>query len=337
MPVRDAVEWLAEALASIRAQTLEDWEMVAVNDGSIDDTPRVLAESAGRDSRIRVFSTEASSRGLVAALNRGLREVRGCYVARMDADDITHPERLAVQVRALEENASLAAVSCRVEGFPEEAMGEGMRRYLDWQNDLLAPEEVARDRFVESPVVAPSLTMRTEVLRMTLGGWHERGWPEDWDLVLRTIETGERIARVPRILHRWRQHGRQTTHNDPRYGADRLLGARAHFLVRHLRGAAAARSVWLLGAGPVGKTLAEALAKEGLKVSGFAEIDPRKIGNRVRRAGYWWPVISMSELYTQRATAYAIAAVGRPGARARIREALVSAGWVEGDDFVVAA
>jgi len=337
MPARDAGAWIGEAIESIRAQTLEDWELIAVDDGSNDDTPKVLAEHAGRDARIRVFSVDAAHRGIVAALNRGLRESRGCYVARMDADDVAHPDRLTAQTRALDDDASLAAVSCRVEGFPPETMGPGMRRYLAWQNELLTPADISRDRFVESPVVAPSLMVRTGVLRRTLRGWHERGWPEDWDLVLRTIDAGGRIARVPRVLHRWRQHARQTTHTDPRYGADRLLRVRAHFLARHLRGQVAMRAPWILGAGPVGKSLAEALSDQGLIVAGFAEIDPRKIGNRVRRAGHWWPVISMEEMHAARATSYAVAAVGRAGARVRIREALVSAGWIEGDDFVVAA
>ena len=72
-------------------------------------------------------------------------------------------------------------------------------------------------------------------------------------------------------------------------------------------------------------------------VAGFAEVDPRKIGDRVRRAGHWWPVIAMTELQAARPTTYAVAAVGRPGARVRIRAALAAAGWVEGDDFIAAA
>lgn len=93
----------------------------------------------------------------------------------------------------------------------------------------------------------------------------------------------------------------------------------------------------MIGAGPVGKTLAEALHLEGLTVAGFAEIDPRKIGNRVHRAGQWWPVIAMDELHTVRASSYGLAAVGRPGARDRIRAAMAEAGWVEVRDFVAAA
>lgn len=337
MPVRDGAEWLAEAIESVRVQTLEDWEILAVDDGSTDATREILDGYRRRDGRVRVFATTASERGLVAALNRGLVEVSSDYVARMDADDVALPERLAAQVQALDADCSLAAVACRVEGFPEDALGEGMQRYIAWQNALLTPEDLARDRFVESPVVAPSLTIRAEFLRDTLGGWRERGWPEDWDLVLRAFEAGGRIARLPRALHRWRQHERQTTHNDPRYGADRLLRARAHYLARFLLQTAESRAIWVIGAGPVGKTLAEALHREGLTVAGFAEIDPRKIGNRVHRAGQWWPVIAMDELHTVRASSYAVAAVGRPGARDRIRAAMAEAGWVEVRDFVAAA
>jgi hypothetical protein len=116
-----------------------------------------------------------------------------------------------------------------------------------------------------------------------------------------------------------------------------LLRARALYLARFLRHVTASRAIWLLGAGPVGKTLAEALFHEGQAVAGFAEIDPRKIGNRVRRAGQSWPVISMAELQAARKTSYAVAAVGRAGARVRIREALTTAGWVEMRDFIAAA
>ena len=116
MPVRDGAEWLGEAIESVRGQTLEDWELLAVDDGSADETPAILAEYSRRERRLRRLATTETDRGLVAALNRGLREVRGRYVARMDADDIALHERLALQVTALGADASLAAVSCAVEG-----------------------------------------------------------------------------------------------------------------------------------------------------------------------------------------------------------------------------
>ena len=340
MPVRDAADWLAEAIGSIRAQTVADWELIAVDDGSCDATPRILAEAQADDARLRVLSTNEGVRGLVAALNGGLRAARGEVVARMDADDVATPERLAAQLAVLESTPSLTAVTSLVEAFPDDALGDGMRRYVAWQNALLDGPDLRRDRFVESPLIAPTLMIRTEFLRGVLGGWADHGWPEDWDLVLRAYEHGASIARVPRLLHRWRQHARQATRVDPRYGELRLLAARAHYLARFLAGPEIlrGRSVWILGAGPVGKHLAEALVAEGCEVAGFSDVDRRKIGNRVRRAGRTWRVESTEELLGDGPRKrYAVAAVGQAGARERIRALMTGASWVEERDFIAAA
>ena len=340
MPVRDAAEWLVEAVESIRAQTASSWELIAVDDGSRDDTARLLAEQARCDPRIRVIATRGSARGIVPALNLALREACGRYVARMDADDVAAPTRFADQCALLGADSSLTAVTCAAEGFPENALGDGMRRYVDWQNQLVDPAHLRRDRFVESPLIAPTLIIRAEFLRDALDGWADHGWPEDWDLVLRLHEVGGRIARVPRTLHRWRQHARQATRLDPRYHAERLLAVRAHYLARFLTAGSVAvdRSIWLLGAGPVGKSLAEALVRAGCEIGGFAEVDAGKIGNHVQRVGRRWPVVSMEELLAAGpAERYAVASVGRAGARGRIRAFMTAAGWVEERDFITAA
>jgi glycosyltransferase involved in cell wall biosynthesis len=340
MPVRDAGRWLVEAVESIRAQTTTSWELLAVDDGSRDETAGLLAELAHGDARIRMLATSEGRRGIVAALNLALAEARGRFVARMDADDVAEPFRFERQLARLDAEPGLDAVSCRVEGFPTRALGEGMRRYLDWQNSLVEPDELRRDRFVEASIIAPTLMIRAGTLRETLGGWLDNDGPEDWDLILRLHEAGGRIARVPETLHHWRQHADQATRTDSRYDADHLLATRARYLARYLTREAARhrRSIWLLGAGPVGKALAESLTGEGAEIEGFAEIDPRKIGNIVQRAGRKWPVISMDELLAAGPTScYAVAAVGRAGARERIRSFMSAAGWVEERDFIAAA
>jgi hypothetical protein len=173
------------------------------------------------------------------------------------------------------------------------------------------------------------------VLRERLGGWRAVDWPEDWDLFLRAFEAGLAITRLPQELLGWRLHDAQATRTDPRYSEASFCRARAHFLARMLR--ANAREVWLLGAGPVGKALARALADESAAVAGFAEIDPKKIGGSVRNRTRSWPVVSMPELLARKPRPVAIAAVGRSGARERIREHLDGHGWSEGCDYFVAA
>jgi hypothetical protein len=95
--------------------------------------------------------------------------------------------------------------------------------------------------------------------------------------------------------------------------------------------------VWILGAGPVGKSLAKQLAHSGLVVAGLVDVDPRKIGGIVRDGDRSWSVTSMHELFAFSSRPFAIAAVGRPGGRKRIRALLARHGWIEMTDFVVAA
>src|ERR671918_2384665 len=99
LPAKDAEATLERAVESIRAQTFRSWELIVVEDGSIDRTPQVLAALARREPRIRIVPGRGL--GLVEALRSGLAECRGRWVARMDADDESLPERLEQSVAAL--------------------------------------------------------------------------------------------------------------------------------------------------------------------------------------------------------------------------------------------
>lgn len=334
MPVRDAEPFLGQALDCVLAQSEGDFELIAVEDGSSDRSRETLETYAKGDGRIRVLQTDVGRRGLVAALNLGLKACRAPLVARMDADDRCPSNRFALQLAALASRPELFAVTSQVEAFPTEQLRDGMRRYLAWQNSLLSPARIIRDRFVESPLVHPSVMMRTEPLR-SLGGWRQNGWAEDWDLWLRAFERGLSIGRVAQPLYQWRLHPRRATLTDPRYSEESFLACRAHFLARHL--AAGKRALWLLGAGPVGKRLARALAKEGLVVAGFADVDPKKIGGRIANNGDGWPVVSMQDLLGLGSRPFGLGSVGQAGGREQLRAELLEAGWKEGRDFLVAA
>src|SRR5262245_50060119 len=109
MPVRDAGATLGEAMDSLLAQTFRDFEIVAVDDGSTDDSRARLEAYAARDARVRVLAGPAQ--GLVAALERGRAACRAPLIARMDADDVAAPERLARQVALLEARPELGLVA----------------------------------------------------------------------------------------------------------------------------------------------------------------------------------------------------------------------------------
>jgi glycosyltransferase involved in cell wall biosynthesis len=141
LPVGNAVRTLSRAVESMRAQTFAGWEMIAVDDGSTDGSREMLEGLARSDARIRVVAQPHG--GIVAALNTGLAAVRGGLIARMDADDEAHPERLAEQVDFLERNPAVGLVGCLVEYGGDRRANAGYALHVDWINSLVSPEQIA--------------------------------------------------------------------------------------------------------------------------------------------------------------------------------------------------
>jgi cellulose synthase/poly-beta-1,6-N-acetylglucosamine synthase-like glycosyltransferase len=334
MPVRDESELLASAMESMLAQTLDDFEIVLVDDGSSNETRDASVAWGERDTRVTVL--RQAPLGIVAALEHGRSIARGRYLARMDADDIAHPDRLAIQFDLMELSPGLAGCGCGVEYFPREVVRDGARRYEAWLNALVSPEQIAASIFVECPLAHPTFFLRSSVVE-GVGGYVDRGWPEDYDLVLRLWEAGHRLGKVPSALHSWRERPERLSRTDGRYAPSAFLRCKVHYLRETLL--ARGRPVVIWGAGPVGKTMARALQTEGTSVEAFVELDPRKIGQEIHGA----PVLSPDETLSRYGDSGAegmplhLAAVGQAGARERILEQLRGAGLSVLQDFVAVA
>jgi len=329
LPVRDAAATLRACLDSLAAQTLGDHEVVAVDDGSEDGSAEFLLARARADPRLRVL--RGPRRGLVGALSVALAEARAPLVARMDADDVARAPRLALQAERLERDTAVDILGCRVAlaSSPGFAAGEGMRSYLEWQNSLVDHDAMALDRFVESPLVHPSVAMRTATL-LRLGGWRDFDGPEDYDLWLRGFDAGLRFAKLEETLVEWRDSPGRLTRTDPRYAPGRFLALKLEALARGPL--AGGRGVVVWGSGPVGRTWSRALCAAGHEVSAFVEVDPRKVGGRRHGA----PVVAVAEAGRLRGPLH-LAAVGQKGARERIRAEAARLGLTDGIDLVAVA
>lgn len=323
MPVRNEERFLPAALASLCHQTLSAWELVVVDDGSDDGTAAILAAAARGDSRVRVLSRPAA--GLVPALNAGLAACRAPLVARLDGDDVCHPRRLEQQVRLLGKMPALDLVASAVRHFPRPGLQDGMRAYEKWQNGLVDHETIRRNLFVESPFAHPSVTFRKEAVSR-VGGYRDRGWAEDYDLWLRMARAGARFARLPQTLLYWRDHPERLTRTGAHCTLDAFRACKAHHLKRSfLRGIA---EVTLWGAGLEGKAWRKALEREGVAVCRWAEIDPRKIGQKIHGA----PVVPIEALRSGEGKT--LVTVGARGARRQIRDWTAENGLIEGEDFL---
>jgi glycosyltransferase involved in cell wall biosynthesis len=272
LPCRDAEPHLEACIASIRAQTLSNYEVVAVNDGSTDGTPRILERWADQDPRVRVL--EGSGSGIAEALSLSARQARAPHFARMDADDVMHPNRLRLQCLFLRSHEGIAACGTGVRYFPRDRVGSGYERYESWLNSLRREEEVERDLFVECPLAHPTMMVRAAAYRQ-VGGYRDRGWPEDYDLIFRLHRSGYRLANLPEVLLSWRITADRLSMRSDRYSPEAFRRCKVHHLLRGYL--PAARDVVIWGAGRVGKPLARELLRHQLQPAAFVDLDPRKI------------------------------------------------------------
>ena len=327
MPCYNAQATVDGAIESIVGQSLIDFELVIVDDGSTDATVECLDRWAQADQRIRILRLPHG--GIIPALNAGLEQCRAPFIARMDADDRSHRERLSKQRKHLITRPELAAVGCHVAAFPGEQVREGFRLYVEWLNGLDTPERIARDIYVESPLVHPSVMIRREWLD-EVGGYEDHGWAEDYDLWLRLHLAGATFGKVPETLFEWRERPERLTRTDGRYSVENFLRAKAHYLCK---GPLANRdAVILWGAGQMGRRLSKHLQRGGAPLVAFVDIDPKKIG-RVKRG---LPVVEPESLPTWLSkfnNPAVLAAVGSRGARDLIRKRLDGQGLAEGLDY----
>ena len=195
------------------------------------------------------------------------------------------------------------------------------------------PEDIAREIFIESPIVHPSAMMRRSQL-VDLGGYLDRGWPEDYDLWLRYFTGGHRFAKVPQVLLYWRESEGRMTRTDSRYSVENFLRAKSQYLISGPLAERDALFIW--GAGKTGRRLSKHLIRGGHAPVVFIDIAPAKIGSTMRRI----PIIGAAELpplWAQWRRPLLLVAVASRGARALIRAELAKMDLCEERDFLCVA
>jgi glycosyltransferase involved in cell wall biosynthesis len=201
MPVYNGELFLREAIDSVCGQTYRDWELLIVDDASRDGSRHIAEEYAQRDARVKVLA-HAQNKGVAGALNTGLETATGVYIARMDADDISLPERLAKQVAYLEAHPEVTVCGTWVRLIGEHA-GTEWHLAPDW-------DTIRCTMLFYGAVAHPTVMLRrADFLRQ---GWRYDGryQAEDYELWTRIAETA-RIVNLPDVLLLYRVHDRSIT------------------------------------------------------------------------------------------------------------------------------
>ncbi|HEY4639727.1 MAG TPA: glycosyltransferase [Thermoanaerobaculia bacterium] len=198
LPAWNGETFLAEAMESIVRQTFRSFELIVIDDGSTDGTAAIAEDFAARDERVRLI--RRPHEGLSPALNAGIKAARGEYLARMDADDISAPDRLQKQVAFLDAHPDCVAAGAWIEVIDETRRKIGVKTFVTTHDEIFS----ALLRGI-SPMAHPTVVARADAIRAA-GGYDASRYPsEDLDLWFRLGETG-RLANLGEVLLQHRRH-----------------------------------------------------------------------------------------------------------------------------------
>lgn len=325
LPFHNAAHTLDTAIESILKQTMSNFRLVLVNNASTDQSQHIAQGWAQKDNRIQLI--DEPQKGIVYALNTGLAHITSPVVARMDADDIALPQRLEKQFIFLENHPDIDLVSCLVKHQSDVLQTQGYARYVDWINTLLTPHDIALNRFVESPLAHPSVMFRTSALQQW-GGYKQGSFPEDYELWLRWLAQGARIAKLPETLLVWNDAPTRLSRNDVRYLPKEFYQTKAYYLAQWLKQHNRhAPNVWIWGAGKLSRKRARLLEQFGVNIQGFFDLSSHQ---RLSVPCLHFDKIPVAD------KVFIISYVGNWGAREQIKDHLLSKGYREGVDFLLA-
>lgn len=197
-------KFLREAIESILSQTFTDFEVIVIDDGSVDSTPHLLALYEQRDPRILIHRF-GGNRGLSAALNFGIRCARGKYIARMDADDISLPYRLEEQVKFMDEHPEIDVLGTAYT-LIDESGHHLQTTVFPGNSDILR-----WSLLFFNPIAHPSTMMRTSTIRKVGGYNTELTSAQDYELWTRVTLAG-RLSNLQKVHMLLRLHGERITY-----------------------------------------------------------------------------------------------------------------------------
>ncbi len=329
LPYRNASKTIFRCIQSIQLQTLQNWELLAINDQSTDSTEKKIRSQVNDDFRVKHYST--CKPGIVSALNLGVERANSDLLARMDSDDVMHPLRLEKQVDFLGRHPEVGVVAAKVcyKTNSGETFGEGFEEYVKWSNSVLEEHEISLYRFEESPIVHPSVVFR-KMLFKSYGGYRDGAFPEDYELWLRWQSRGVRICKLKDILLDWYDGKNRASRIENRYSKRSFQRAKAKYLKAWLEEQQHHQKKLICwGAGKVAKAQIRILVENNILIEGIYEVDPRKIGNHFLGI----PILDVKEFNLQ-STEFMLVLTGSRNAKDKIKHFLEVKNLVYGKHYL---
>lgn len=311
LPVFNTSQFLPSCLDSIIGQTCHDWELIAVDDHSSDDSLDILQAYAKKDARIRVFRN--NEKGIAPALRLAFGKSSGLLITRMDSDDLMESQKLELLKNRLETTGTGHLATGLVHYFSENGVGEGYCRYATWLNDLTLGARNFDEIYKECVIPSPCwMAWRSDLLKC--GAFETDTYPEDYDLCFRFRSAGLKVLPVDKPLHLWRDWSERTSRTSQVYRDNTYLSLKVKWFLDTDHDPLRPLVIW--GAGKKGKRIARMLNEQNV-VFGWVTNNPEKIGKEILRVE-----MREVEILKQLKNPQVIVAVAAPDGQQEIKQFL---------------
>ena len=257
LPFHNAAPWIQETIESIQRQTYTNWELIAVNDFSTDNSSSILQELVKKEARIQLLQNE--EKGIISALQLGLSRAKGEFLTRMDADDVMPEDRLQLMTGRLKSLPNKSIVTGKVKYFSETTVSEGYLTYESWLNERIEKNDHFNHIYRECVVASPNWLARTHTIRES-DMFSKLNYPEDYDMTFRWLEEGFQIHSVNEVTLLWREHPDRTSRNSEIYDQASFFDLKLNWFCKLHN----TDSTAILGAGTKGKIAAKFLSNQDI-------------------------------------------------------------------------
>lgn len=275
MPYKNCAVFLDETITSIINQTYKNWELIAVNDNSEDNSENVLLKYKG--SRIKTIKNNKT--GIIEALKTGFKLSKGKYITRMDADDISLPNKLEELINAITKYSKNTVAIGLVKYFKSngEKIGNGYLNYQNWINSLAKNNKSFTEIYKECPIPSPSWLMLKKEFEK-IGGFNSKIYPEDYDLAFRMYKHNLKLVSTKNIVHLWRDYPTRTSRTNKNYKDNKFINIKIKYFLEIDRNKD--KPLIVLGAGKKGKSIAKTLISKNIQFDWLCGIKS-KIGHNI--------------------------------------------------------
>ena len=252
LPFKNASGWIEETIRSIVEQSYENWELIAVDDDSKDNSAGIIERF--KDGRIQIFKN--TGEGIIPALQLALEKSSGEFITRMDADDIIPPDKLSNLLSLVETSTERKVATGLVQYFSKGSVSPGYLKYEDWLNERCVKNDHFNHIYRECVVASPNwLVKKSFLVKDQI--FNRLKYPEDYDMTFQWLKHGYEIVSSEQVTHLWREHPERTSRNSDIYQQKSFFQLKLKwFLELNPR----INELAVFGAGPKGKLVIEILS-----------------------------------------------------------------------------